>query len=176
MPGVRHLHYVGEMIVIRHIAILSFALAVVSIGALNPMLAQEQSLLSANDYTERGIACLRIDDFDGAIANFDKAIALNPGDAVNYLRRSVAYKERGLDSRNKDDLNLAVADLDKAIAIDPLNAVYYFSRGSVKLYQWKDREAELDFRKSLELDTKQKGEMDRVISVIKRRRKVARMR
>jgi Tfp pilus assembly protein PilF len=164
------------MIVARHVTNLFLALALLSIGDLNPAVAQEPSRLSASEYTERGIACLRIDDFDGAIANFDKAIALNPGDAVNYLRRSVAYKERGVDSRNKHDLNRAVADLDKAIAIDPHNAVYYFSRGSIKLYQWKDREAEHDFRKSLELDSKQKAEMDRVISVIKRRRKGARMR
>ena len=176
MAGVRHLRTAGVMIVVKHITNLSFALMLLSMGALNPAIAQEPSLLSASEYTEQGIACLRIDDFDGAIANFNKAIALRPGDGLNYLRRSVAYKERGVDSRNKGDLNRALADMDKAIAIDPHNAVYYFSRGSVKLYQWKDQEAELDFRKSLELDRKQKAEMERVISVIKRRRKAARMR
>jgi tetratricopeptide (TPR) repeat protein len=176
MPGVRHLHYAGEMIVAGHIANLSFTLLLLFIGALNPVIAQEEPQLSASEYTERGIACLRIDDFDGAIANFDKAIALNPSDAVNYFRRAATYMERGVDSRNKNDLNRAIADLNKAITIDPRNAVYYFSRGSVKLYQWKDREAELDFRKSLELDSKQKPEMDRVIGVIKKRRKAARMR
>lgn len=160
----------------RHVANLSLSLALLLIGALTLVRAQEQSLLSAGEYTERGIDCLRIDDFDGAIANFDKAIALNPVDAVNYFRRGATYMERGVDKRNKDDLNRAIADLDKAIALDSRNAVYYFSRGSVKLYQWKDRAAELDFRKSLELDSKQKPEMDRVIGVIKKRRKAARMR
>lgn len=158
------------------VANLSFSLALLLIGALTLVRAQEQPQLSADEYTERGVACLRIDDFDGAIANFDKAIELNPGDALNYFRRGVTYMERGVDKRNKDDLNRAIADLDKALALDSRNAVYYFSRGSAKLYQWKDRAAELDFRKSLELDGKQKPEMDRVIGVIKKRRKAARMR
>lgn len=140
------------------------------------MSAQEQAPPSADEYIERGNACLRIDDFDGAIANFDKAVALNPGDPLNYFRRGTTYMERGVDSRDKDDLNRALADLDRAVAIDPRNAVYYFSRGSVKLYQWEDREAGRDFRKSLELDGKQKAEMDRVIGVIKKRRRAARMR
>lgn len=161
---------------VRHLANLSFVLTLLSIAALNPMAAQEPSLLSAGEYTERGIACLRTDDFDGAIINFGKAIALNPSRAVSYLRRGVTYMERGVDRRNKADLSLAMADLDKAIGLDPRNATYYFSRGSIKLYQWKDQEAELDFRKSLGLDGKQKPEMDRVIGVIKKRRKAARMR
>ena len=160
----------------RDLAILSFALALLSIGALNRVRAQEQSPLTANEYTERGIACLRTDDFDGAIANFDKAITLNPSNAVNYFRRGVTYMERGVDRRNKGDLTRAIVDLDKAIAVDPNNAVYYFSRGSVKLYQWRDQEAELDFRKSLKFDGKQKPEMARVISVIKKKRKAAHMR
>jgi tetratricopeptide (TPR) repeat protein len=155
---------------------LSVALALLSIWFLNLVTAQEQSQLPADEYTERGIACLRIDDFDGAIANFDKAIALNPNDAVSYLRRGGTYMERGVERRDKADLSRAIADLDKAIALDPHNAAYYFTRGSVRLYQWKDREAGEDFRKSLELDSKQKPEMDRVISVIKKKRKAARMR
>lgn len=176
MPGVRHLHFKGVMVMAGYIAKFSLALALLSIAVLNPMTAQEQTPLSASEYTERGIACLRTDDFDGAIANFDKAIALNPNDAVNYFRRGVTYMERGVDNRNKEDLNRALRDLDKAIAIDPRNATFYFSRGSIKLYQWKDREAGLDFRKSLELDGTQKPENDRVIGVIKKRRKAARMR
>lgn len=150
-------------------------LVLLSVAALTPSIAQGQSALSAREYTERGIDCLRTDDFDGAIANFDKAVALNPDDAMNYFMRGATYMERGADRGNKDDLRRAVADLNKAIGIDPNNANYYFSRGSVKLYQWKDREAERDFRKSLELDGKQKPEMDRVIKVIKNRRKAARM-
>lgn len=164
------------MVVARYVAKLSFALALLSVGALNPVKAQEPPPPSAGEYTERGIARLRIDDFDGAIANFDKAIALAPGDATNYLRRGMTYMERGVESRNRNDLKLALEDMNRAVALDPHDAALYFSRGSVKLYRWKDREAELDFKKSLALDNKQKAEMDRVVSVIKKRRKAARMR
>lgn len=160
----------------RWITNLSFVLAFLSSGALNTVKAQESPSLSASEYTERGIARLRLDDFDGALANFDKAIALDPDDAIKYLRRGMTYMERGVESRNKGDLNRALEDMNQAITIEPHNAVLYFSRGSVRLYQWKDREAELDFKKSLELDPKQKAETDRVVSVIKRRRKAARMR
>ena len=155
----------------RHIAKLSFTVAFLSIVTINPVIGQGQ--LSASEYNERGVACLRTDDFDGAIDNFDKAIALDPNDAVNYLRRGVTYMERGVHRRIKGDLNRAIADLNKAIAIDPQNAVYYFSRGAVKLYQWKDREAQRDFKKSLEIDSKQKSDMHRAISVIKKKRRSA---
>lgn len=108
MPSVRYLHSAGVRIVSRYVAI-SF-LALLSIAAFSPVIAQEQSVPSAREYTERGIACLRTDDFDGAIANFDRVIALNPTDAVNYFRRGATYMERSVDRQNKDDLGGAGRD------------------------------------------------------------------
>ena len=47
-----------------------------------------------------------------AIADFDKAIALNPDDAYAYNNRAVTYEKNG-------DKEQAIADFRKTLEIDP---------------------------------------------------------
>jgi len=55
-------------------------------------------------------------DTDRAIADFDKAIALNPNVAVVYTIRGLAYE-------NKGEVDRAIADLSKVLEIDPSDQV-----------------------------------------------------
>jgi len=65
---------------------------------------------------------------DQAIADFSKAIELNPQDAKGYHMRGVAWHQ-------KRDLDKAISDLTKAIQMDPGDALAYYNRGVV----WNDK-------------------------------------
>src|ERR1019366_6173522 len=87
-----------------------------------PLQAQDQAtvaLKNGNDAFNKG-------DFDGAISDFDQAIALNP-------RYSEAYYCRGIAKEGKSDLDGAIADYSQAVALNPRYAWAYFNRGSAKL-------------------------------------------
>lgn len=66
----------------------------------------------AEGFSRRGAASASIRQFDAAIADFDRAIALVPNQA-RYLRQRAAAR-----LANRQPL-LAAADLDKALTIDP---------------------------------------------------------
>lgn len=67
------------------------------------------------------------DDIDGAIADYDQALALDPKDAISYNARGSLKKQ-------KNDFTGAIADYDKAIALKPEKdlALLYGNRGSAK--------------------------------------------
>jgi tetratricopeptide (TPR) repeat protein len=64
-------------------------------------------------------------DYNGAIADYDQAIRLNPKDAVAYVGRGAARNELG-------DWDGAISDLTQAIRLDPKNALAYYYRGNVR--------------------------------------------
>ena len=64
-------------------------------------------------------------DQQGDIADFDRAIAINP----NFAE---AYYHRGTAKGNKGDYDGAIADFDRAIAINPNDAEAYVNRGAIK--------------------------------------------
>jgi tetratricopeptide (TPR) repeat protein len=71
---------------------------------------------------DRGLAYLRHDRTDAAIADFDAALALKPDDADALNDRGFAH-----DSRNEPDL--AIADFDAAIQLRPDFAAAFGNRG-----------------------------------------------
>jgi len=106
----------------------------------------------ATAYTNRGLAYYDKGEVERAIADFDKAIALNPKDAIAYTNRGLAYSEKG-------DYDSAIADYDKAIVLDPKLALAYTARGLA--YEKKGEydkaiadytQAIADYRKTLEID------------------------
>jgi tetratricopeptide (TPR) repeat protein len=64
-------------------------------------------------------------DYDGAIADYDQAIALDPKDARAYINRGAAKKGKG-------DFDSAIADFDKAMALIPKYPTFYHIRGGAK--------------------------------------------
>lgn len=71
---------------------------------------QAQALTTARDYTNRGVARQIKGDVDGAIADYTKAIEIDP-------RLAPAYNNRGNARRDIGDVNGAIADCSKAIEI-----------------------------------------------------------
>ena len=80
---------------------------------------------SADDYLKRGNAKSDLKDYQGAIADYSKAIEINPKDAA-------AYNNRGVANRKLGDNRAAIADYNKALEIDSQLAVAYLNRGISK--------------------------------------------
>lgn len=84
---------------------------------------------------------LRDKDIDGAIAEFSRAISINPSNSGYYLIRANA-KER---KRDYDD---AIADCTRAIKISPKDAGGYHCRGLMKQKKGDTQGAEADFARA----------------------------
>ena len=80
---------------------------------------------TARDYCNRGVARQKKGDLDGALADYDRAIEINPHDAA-------VYNNRGLVKIAKGDLNGALADYDRALQISPRNFEIRDNRGVVR--------------------------------------------
>ena len=80
------------------------------------------NLRPGDAYIDRGRVYLQQDDNDRAIADFTKAIELDPEGANAYNHRGVAYA-------GKLDFDRAIADFDKAIQLDPLLNNAHYNRG-----------------------------------------------
>jgi tetratricopeptide (TPR) repeat protein len=96
-------------------------------------------------YYNRGNAKSDQGDKQGAISDYDKAIAINPQDAE-------AYNNRGNIKSNLGKKQEAIGDYDKAIAINPKSAVTYYNRGIAKSDLGKKQEAISDFDKAISIN------------------------
>jgi tetratricopeptide (TPR) repeat protein len=109
-------------------------------------IAQNQT---AAQFNNAGVAKQKAGDDRGALADFNKAIELDPNNAVAYINRG-SIKEGSFLEIIKGG---ALADFNKAIELDPNNAVAYYMRG--KLNRISDTgKALADFSKAIELDPK----------------------
>ncbi len=167
--------------------VLLLALAV-SINGQNPA--------STDGYAEQGIAHFEKSDFNGAIADFTKAIELNStnlefcfyfrgmafyrigklDEALADVSKAIALREhpRFFDDRGnmlaqKGDLAAALSDLNKAIEISPEYAKAFGDRALVRLMLGEDSAAESDFKKSFELDPRLKPQFDAAVNEIRQR-------
>ena len=77
---------------------------------------------------------------DQALADFNKAISLDPNYAQAYANRALIY-------RKTNKLDLALADDNKALAIDASYAPAYLGRGIVYRLQGRNAQALDDFNK-----------------------------
>jgi serine/threonine-protein kinase len=84
-------------------------------------------------------------DYSGAIADYDRAIALNP-------KCGGYYSNRGEAKYTLKKVPEALADYNKCIELDPGNAQAYFNRGTLKILCLTNyTEAITDFTKAIEL-------------------------
>ena len=95
------------------------------------------------DLVDEGIAKYGNRDYDGAIADYTKAIERNP----NY---AIAYSCRGNAKQAEGDIGGAIADYTKAIKLKPDYAFAYYNRGNAKRVKGDYDGAIVDFTKAIE--------------------------
>jgi tetratricopeptide (TPR) repeat protein len=105
------------------------------------------NLKQAERYYDHGLKKQNEGDLDGAIADYSRAIQLNP----NYAE---AYNNRGHLKGAKGDHDGAIADFDRAIEVDPKHTISYNNRGVERLAKKDFEGAIADFNHAIELDPK----------------------
>lgn len=111
--------------------------------------ALEQTPLSVRDrsatFVNRGILRARNSDTEGALADYDQGIALNPGLGEGYVDRGAAM----IVLRRYDD---ALADLDKGISLGANRIqIAYYDRAVVDEALGNIRAAYEDYKKAAEI-------------------------
>jgi tetratricopeptide (TPR) repeat protein len=96
----------------------------------------------ATSHYRQGMHLLGPGDFQGAAAQFTKAIAIVPEYADAYVGRGKARQAAG-------QSEAALADFEKAIAINPALELAYTSRGIIERSQGDTQKALADFTRSV---------------------------
>jgi tetratricopeptide (TPR) repeat protein len=98
-------------------------------------------------YTNRGNAFSKNGEYGQAIADYDKAIELNPKSVEAYDGRGASYSSSG-------EYERAISDFDKVIALKPKVADTYRSRGFAYAGKGDYDRAIVDYDKAISLDPK----------------------
>jgi tetratricopeptide (TPR) repeat protein len=97
----------------------------------------------------------KLKDFSGAVADYGRAIELNPKYVDAYNRRGNLRKDQ------LDDFSGAMADYNRAIDLDPNAPSVYYNRGVLKNRRFKDFSgAVADFRQAARLYRQQNNRQD----------------
>ena len=103
------------------------------------------NLQTAEEYFYSAYNKYNLKDYYGAIADYNKAIELNPNDAS-------AYYNRGISKDDLEDYYGAIADYNKAIELNPNDASAYYNRGISKRKLEDYYRAIADYNKAIELN------------------------
>jgi tetratricopeptide (TPR) repeat protein len=101
----------------------------------------------ADDDFKRGVAALKEQDYDLAIACFSAMIRDNPKEAAAYNNRGIAYL-------GKEEYGRAIEDLTVAIRLDPRNAAAYNNRGVASRFKKDYGKAIRDYSEAIRLAPK----------------------
>jgi tetratricopeptide (TPR) repeat protein len=106
--------------------------------------------LLARIYGRRGMAYLSSDEYQRAIADFDRALALDPAYASAYLLRGIAYS-------SLSDYQHAIENFNRALALDSRNTFAYAHRAIANRKLKNYEQAIADFDYALILDPQLDG-------------------
>src|SRR5437667_110308 len=106
-----------------------------------------ESPATADDFFNRARAKNAAGDLDGAIADYNRAIQLDPKDAA-------IYNNRGLTKQAKGELDAAIVDFNRAIQLNPKDAVAYINRGNARDEKGDLEGAIADYNRGIELNPK----------------------
>ena len=81
----------------------------------------------------RGLELYKLEDYEGAVRNFDEAIKLIPDNPLYYSNLGNAYFQMG-------EKQKGIENYDKAIKLDPGSAEKYYSWRGFQLYSQEDNE------------------------------------
>jgi len=99
----------------------------------------------AEKYKGRGNDFLKAGDYEKAIKEYNKAITLDPENAVYYSNRSAAWSSKG---NNQSALNDALKCIEK----DPKFAKGYSRKGKALFDMFQTNEAEAAYQDGLKVD------------------------
>ena len=97
---------------------------------------------SPKNFRNRGLACLALRDPDGAIRDFDAALAASPRNPFIYNSRGKAFSDKG-------EYSKAIEDFNFAILLDPTSAIAFNNRGNAWRAQRQNDKAIQDFNAAL---------------------------
>lgn len=111
-------------------------------GATSP--APQDAALDASALRRRGAASAGRKDFDAAIADFDRAIALDANDPENFY-------ERGQANWGRREPRRALDDFDAALKLKPDHIQARLFRGTIRLQMSDEAGSTADFQEALKL-------------------------
>ncbi len=128
---------------------LSLAAALALVAILGTMffirtLGEPDPGLDADAYASRGTQHLTSGDYDRAIADFDRALELDP--------RPESYYNRGVAYYSKNDVDKAIADWNNAINLNPRDGRAYRQRGNAYSIKGDYSLAMADYNRAIELE------------------------
>jgi tetratricopeptide (TPR) repeat protein len=126
------------------------AVAVVVIGLALAAFASSGNVagfLISYYYFQQGYAHVEAGEYERAIEDYDRAIDIDPDDALAYNDRGVAYFALG-------EYERAIEDYDRAIEIDPDFDLPYYGRGFAHKQLGNTEQAIADFERFLELSSR----------------------
>ena len=100
---------------------LVLSLTVVFLGCL--AIPATLSAQTAADYNNQGVDWYNKGEYDKAIADYNKALSLDPNHASTYLNRGCVWDDKG-------EYDKAIADYSEAIRLKPSDAIAYGNRGN----------------------------------------------
>jgi tetratricopeptide (TPR) repeat protein len=105
------------------------------------------SAAKPDDYIALGVQKFQKQDYRGALAEYDRAIQLDPNYAIAYNYRGILKEHKLSDSQG------ALAEYNRAIQLDPNLALAYNNRGSLKYKKLGDSQGALaDYNRAIQLD------------------------
>ena len=108
-------------------------------------MTKELNLGCVDTYYNRGFAYSKNGEYGLAIADYTKAIELDPEHVKAYNNRGVAYREEA-------QYDLAIEDFNKAIQLKPNLAASYVNRGIAYSHKKKHNRAITNFNKAIQLN------------------------
>ncbi len=128
----------------KKLIVVLAVLLLVALPLISACGGDDGGLTEAEEHSDKGVEYRRQGRFDDAIAQFTKAIELDPNLAEAYFNRGNTYAILL-------DLQRAVEDYSEAIRLDAQNVLAYANRARAYTMLSRDQEAEQDFEKAVEL-------------------------
>jgi tetratricopeptide (TPR) repeat protein len=139
------------------VAVVSVSIAVCTLQITGAIVVSRPNI-----YYERGWARAEKGDYEGAIADYNRAIELAPQVSSAY------YDNRGLARLKKGDYGGAIADFT-VIELDPKHPSAYVGRGTSRFYMGDHRGAIEDWQKAIALEPDVERELESSLREARRR-------
>ncbi|MDP3047910.1 MAG: tetratricopeptide repeat protein [Thermodesulfovibrionales bacterium] len=136
--------YVESYTKVENLELTKDEIQVLTSGIIEAKITDDERLLQANEWFDKGYKYGINKEYDAAIEAFTSSIALNPNDAKAYLFRGAFYGSEGQYDR-------AIEDLNKAIALNPNIAEAYYKRGRAYAKLGNMGRAISDFQKACDM-------------------------